>query len=106
MYKVYSRKKWLSLILCFFLIFLSSVSWLIYIYINRIDIKYSLSWQKLAGGGDPSLYKFLKSHFIGTQEVFVSIYYSVSSQILKILSRWIPGIFIILSIFLVFRKIR
>lgn len=103
-FMIFHRDKWKPLILSLFMIFLSSVPWLIYIYINRYDIQNALEWQKIEGIFDLNIIKLLKSHFTGIQEVFINVYYSVSSRFIKILSRWVPGIFIILSIIIIFSK--
>ena len=43
---VLSRTEWKGLLISQFAIFLSSLPWLIFIYINREDIQNGLSWQK------------------------------------------------------------
>lgn len=88
-YLRFSSKNWKPLIISCSLIFLSSLPWLIYIYINRADIQGALSWQIGDHFGKHSFSRLLGMHLEGSIDLFMQL---SASGWLGVASLWLTGL--------------
>ena len=102
-YAIYYRAKWKPLLLSLSLIFLSSLPWLAYIYINRENIQGALSWQSTTAFGEHKFHYLVEEQLIGVSKLFVNLW-GRTDGVVRILSRWLPWILLLGSTLLLFRK--
>lgn len=96
-YLVFYTDKWKPLFISLSLIFLSSLPWLIFIFINRSDIQQNLSWQTDAFG-DSKLHEIILWQIDAFLSVFYNLYYPISSMPTIQISRLIFVILLVMSI--------
>ena len=100
---VYYREKWRPLLLSQFIIFLTSVPWLIYIFINRSEIQQSLEWQIKFFGG-MNVFQLLIMHYNYFIDLFAYFFKLGLSENLQLVSQWIFGLILFIAIYVFFRK--
>lgn len=102
-YMVFYAKKWKPLFISLGIIFISSLPWLIFIFINRIDIQQNLSWHTNAFG-DAKIYDIFlwqADAFIG---VFYDLYFPQSSTLTIIILRLLFVVLIVTSLVFLVKK--
>lgn len=99
---IYYRSNWKPLFISQLTILLSSLPWLIFIYINREDIQQSLSWQQAFGG--KSFFELILIHINQFIEVFIYAFKLGLSGTLKMAAKWTYGILLGIGLFVFFMK--
>jgi uncharacterized membrane protein len=103
-YLVFYRDKMKPLIISMAAIFLSSLPWMIYIFIHRNNIQGAMEWHSMAGFGEHTFFRLLFSQFEGISAVFINLKHYSSSELLKQLAIWIPAVLVLASLVLLFLR--
>lgn len=101
---IYYRHKWKAVIVSLVGIFLSSLPWLIYIYLNRHQIQSSLEWQKTGVSSAFSLFELLDIHLNRLTTVFIAFWELHLSRSAVIILKWVYRILVIGGIGVFFWK--
>lgn len=99
---IFHKTKWKPLVISQFAIFLTSLPWLIYIFINRADIQQNLSWLMLFG--NQNVFSLLHIHFNNFIDLFAYLFKLGLSDSVNIAGRWIYGVLLLIAFYLFFRK--
>ena len=99
---IYNKKQWKNVLLSQFLIFLTSLPWLIYIYINREDIQHGLEWQKFFG--KISFFELLMNQIWATIDTFIRFRVIGAGEGMEIAGTWIYGVLLVIALIVLFRK--
>ncbi|WP_163709454.1 glycosyltransferase family 39 protein [Mangrovibacterium lignilyticum] len=101
---IYYRALWKKIVLSQFIIFLTSVPWLIFIFINREDIIQSLAWQKIGSWSDLSVFDLLLIHINHTIDSFTYFFNLGVGEFWQTAGRWFYGILMGLAVIVFFRR--